>query len=65
MTTQSQPAALLRSREAAAHLGFSVDTLKHWRKHGGGPAFVRIGTRVRYRKEALDAWIAAREVAAS
>lgn len=63
MTITTQTSPLMRPPEAATYLGYSPKTLEKWRKNGEGPAFVRIGSRVRYRKEALDAWIAAREVA--
>lgn len=43
---------------AAKYVGFSVDSLKHWRTRGKGPRFVRVGTRVVYRIADLDAWLA-------
>jgi excisionase family DNA binding protein len=49
--------------EAARYLDVAVPTLYRWRSQGVGPAAVRIGNRVKYRREALDAWIHEREQA--
>lgn len=43
--------------DAAALLGLSVRTLEGWRYKGQGPAYVKIGGRVRYRHQDLDAWL--------
>jgi hypothetical protein len=51
---------LLPTSEAAAYLGLAPHTLNVWRITGRGPAFVKIGRRVAYRKAALDDFIAAR-----
>ena len=40
--------------------GIVVGTLAKWRHFGGGPAYVRIGSRIFYEKSALDAYIASR-----
>jgi hypothetical protein len=40
--------------------GIVVGTLAKWRHFGGGPAYVRIGSRIFYEKTALDAYIASR-----
>lgn len=46
---------------AAAYLGMSPSALKRWRRVGGGPEYVRLsGTKVGYRRAALDAWVTAR-----
>ena len=47
--------------EAARYLRLSHRTLKRYRVTGEGPVFNRLGGRVRYRREHLDAWAAARE----
>lgn len=64
MTTPQHSAnTLMNQEQAAALLGLSPRTLEQWRLKGGGPAFVRMSHRcVRYRREALDAWLMAREV---
>ena len=51
----------LTTGEAARYLGLSARTLKRYRVTGDGPVFHRFGGRVRYRREHLDAWAAARE----
>jgi hypothetical protein len=47
------------TKGAARHLGVSEAFLERKRCTGGGPAFVKLGARVTYRREDLDAWIAA------
>lgn len=37
----------------------SQRTLEGWRLRGGGPAFIKAGSRVVYRRADLDAWLAA------
>ena len=49
------------TREAAHYLGLSVRTLNRYRVSGDGPVFHRFGGRVvRYRRDDLDGWAAAR-----
>lgn len=48
----------LDTRAAAARLGFTVGTMQTYRWMGTGPAFRKIGRRVVYSADALDAWIA-------
>ena len=43
--------------EAAAYLGVSVPSMNRWRVNGDGPPYVKIGSRVRYRRADLDAWL--------
>ena len=50
----------LSTCEAAEYLGLSARTLRRYRVTGDGPVFHRFGARVRYRREDLDAWAAAR-----
>jgi len=54
---------LLDPTEAARLLGgtvpISIRTLAGWRVHGTGPAYVRVGGAVRYRRTDLDAWLTA------
>lgn len=60
MTTN--PPRLLTTAQAAAYLGIKQKTFENWRTQKRGPAHVRLGHRtVRYRRETLDAWLAARE----
>lgn len=51
---------LLMPAEVAQMLGVAPSTLQTWRKRRQGPPHVRLGHRtVRYRREALEEWIAA------
>ena len=50
----------LTTVEAARYLGLSPHTLKRYRVTGDGPVFHRFGGLVRYRRDDLDAWAAAR-----
>lgn len=36
-------------------------TLNDWRHRGLGPAYIRLGKRVRYRFTAIEAWLDAQE----
>ena len=50
---------LVTVNEAAAILRCSTHSLNRWRLTGGGPKFVYVGRRVRYRRADLAAFIAA------
>lgn len=52
------PQRLLTEQEVAISCSISVLTLRKWRCQKRGPQFVKIGSLVRYRPEAVDAWIA-------
>lgn len=56
---------LLLPDEAAAYLRCAKQTLARRRCEGGGPAYVKLGGRVLYRRADLDAWIAGRRVFAT
>jgi predicted DNA-binding transcriptional regulator AlpA len=45
---------------AAAFMGVSPSTLSKWRMTGGGPHYVQAGRRIVYRRQDIDAWLAAR-----
>jgi predicted DNA-binding transcriptional regulator AlpA len=49
-------AGVLDEREAAQYLGLAPGTLRNWRTAGRGPRHVRLGRRVGYRVEDLQAW---------
>jgi len=54
---------VLTTEQAAAFLSCSVQFLEIARCKGGGPPFSKCGPRlIRYRKSALLAWLAQREV---
>jgi hypothetical protein len=46
----------------AAHIGMAPITLRKWRLNGIGPAWIRCGRAVRYRREDVERWLAARTV---
>lgn len=46
------------TEEAAAYCGSSASTFEKLRLRGGGPVYCKIGRRVVYRVEDLDAWLA-------
>jgi predicted DNA-binding transcriptional regulator AlpA len=53
---------VLDTKAAAQYLGVSHQWLEVARVRGTGPAFVRVGRCVRYRKETIDRWLADQEV---
>lgn len=53
---------LLTDREVADLLQIDDGTLRNWRGKRKGPAFLRIGSRVRYRPADVHAWLATRTV---
>lgn len=48
----------LKTPDAALRLGLSPRTLEKHRCYGTGPVFHKLGGRVVYSVEALDAWVA-------
>jgi predicted DNA-binding transcriptional regulator AlpA len=58
MTTYDDP--LLTTEEAAQELRLSESFLAKERMKGTGPAYVKLGRAVRYRRSGLSAWLAAR-----
>jgi len=54
----SPSSPLLTPQQAAKYLkGITARGLERWRTTGDGPVFVKIGRRVYYTSEALDAFI--------
>ncbi|KPD29678.1 hypothetical protein AN920_11485 [Pseudomonas paraeruginosa] len=49
------------TEEAAHYLRLSRQTLELLRLQGGGPRYAKLGRSVRYRRAALDEWLAANE----
>lgn len=49
----------LRVTDAAKYLGLSVSTLDTMRSKGRGPRYLRIGSRIYYRRGDLDAYVEA------
>lgn len=55
MATKQQ--GLLDEQELAALLRVSVTTIRQWRKNRTGPQYLKIGAMIRYRPEAVEAWL--------
>lgn len=51
---------LLETVHAADELGLSPRTLEGWRRRGEGPPYLKIGRRVKYRPEDIEAYKATR-----
>lgn len=54
MNLAAQP-VLLSPRQLAARWGLSEKTLERWRMQGCGPVFLKLGGRVLYRAEEIQA----------
>jgi hypothetical protein len=53
------PDELIPEAEAAALLHVATNTMRDWRVDEKGPAFVRLGKRIFYRREDISTWIGA------
>lgn len=51
------PDGRMTRRDAAAYLGMAEKTLAQWSSEGRGPLMCRVGGRVFYFKDVLDAFI--------
>jgi excisionase family DNA binding protein len=52
---------MLTPTEAATYLNYPEETLRRWRSVGTGPAYVKAGRHIRYRRASLDRWVEQRE----
>lgn len=60
------PTDLLTADQVAAALGLSRRTLAAWRSNRrGGPAWVKCGSRIRYRRQDVAAWLESQARASS
>ena len=46
----------MAERQAAEYLGVSVHSLRRWRVYGGGPRYLKMGSRIVYQIKELDAF---------
>lgn len=53
---------LLDQARAAMYIDTAPRTLETWRYQGRGPAYIKVGNSVRYRKSAIDSWLDAQTV---
>lgn len=51
----------MTSAEVAEALRIPESTLRYWRHTGTGPKFFKLGRRVMYRRESVQAWLAEQE----
>lgn len=51
---------VITARTAARFVGLSESTLAKLRLNGNGPTYCKLGRRVVYRPEDLDAWLSSR-----
>lgn len=54
-------ASLLTPEDVATLLGVEVKTLYNWRSAGVGPVALKVGKYLRWRPEAVDAYLASLE----
>lgn len=54
---------ILTVTQVSDETGVPVGTLRYWRHAGTGPESFKLGRRVVYRRSAVDAWIAAQQLA--
>jgi hypothetical protein len=54
----NQPRIALNTRAAADYCGSTASTFEKLRLTCGGPVYAKLGRRVVYRVEDLDAWLA-------
>lgn len=54
---------ILTVTQVAEETGIPAGTLRYWRHAGTGPESFKLGRRVVYKRSAIDAWIAAQQLA--
>ena len=59
METVQKP-TLFDPSQAATFLGIAVQTMARWRVEGGGPPYLKLGSRVRYDQPDLLEWVCER-----
>lgn len=60
-----EPLSPLDTTGAAAYTGVSRSSLEKLRVYGGGPRYLKLGRRVRYRVEDLESWLSERLVSST
>jgi excisionase family DNA binding protein len=54
--------APLCTKIAARVVGVDPRTMEQWRYQGKGPAYLKVGRQVRYRRHDIDAWLHSRRI---
>ena len=49
---------LMTESEVAKRLQVSLGSIRRWRVENRGPAFIKVGSLVRYRPEDVEGWLA-------
>lgn len=62
-SASGDPEDLLTPKETAAWLRTEVETLATWRTQNRGPAFVKVGASIRYRRQSIFDFVRANEFA--
>ena len=61
MSTDTTPTPLKRKlmtpEELADYLGVTLHCVYAWSSRGGGPRVLRVGARLRYRPDDVEAWL--------
>lgn len=57
MTTETTISELLTEHDLAAELQMRPQSLADWRHRGKGPAYVKLGQLVRYRRSDVESWL--------
>ena len=65
MAEQRSDDAVLLPEAASAYIGLSVQTLAKMRLDGRGPRFVKLGSRVGYRRSSIESWLESNERAST
>jgi hypothetical protein len=55
---EHKPRKMMNALEAASYCGSSASTFAKLRLYGGGAVFLKLGRRVVYNPDDLDAWLA-------
>lgn len=59
------PRKILRTKEVSERSGIPVGTLRYYRHRGEGPRSFKLGRRVAYFEDDVEAWIEAQAAATS
>ena len=52
--------SLLTAKEVSALLRVSTSTMAKWRLRGEGPSYIKLGAKIAYSDDVVNAWLASR-----